>query len=289
MMSTSSTKNRNESRIYTGFLRSSWVRDSPLNLVLLLLAALTYVPFVVIIVNSLKDNPQFFQEFWLPVRPFHFENYSRAWEPISKSLYYSAVYTLPTLFLVMSISALTGYAFARYRFAGRNVFFMAILVVTMLPGILLVIPMFSLIVGFGWTDTTQAIVLPWTSVLIPMGMYIMRVFFETLPREYFEAARLDGASELQLFYRIALPLAWPALSTVAVVTLIFAWNDIIWPLVVIYEASRQPIAVGVLNFNTAFNIDYGASFAGYVLASLPLLIIFTFTSRRFMQGLRGAF
>ena len=115
----------------------------------------------------------------------------------------------------------------------------------------------------------------------------MRTFFETLPTEYFEAARLDGANDLQLFSRIAVPLALPALSTVGILTLLFTWNDIIWPLIVIFERDLQPISIGVLSFSGSFSTDYGTSFAGYVLASLPLIILFSFASRRFMAGLQG--
>src|SRR5262249_52823724 len=115
----------------------------------------------------------------------------------------------------------------------------------------------------------------------------MRTFFETLPKEYFEAARLDGATELHLFYRIALPLATPALSTLGILTLLFSWNDLIWPLIALIDSNRYPIALGVLKFSGSFMTNYGVSFAGYVMASIPLIIIFAFTARRFMAGLQG--
>jgi ABC-type glycerol-3-phosphate transport system permease component len=274
-------------RLRTRRRTAGWRRDWPLNSALLFLAVLTYVPFFLVIVNSLKDNRQFFTQFWLPMLPMHFENYSRAWPLISQSLVNSLVYTVPTLALVLAISGLTGYAFARYRFFGREALFFGMLVLIMLPGILLVIPMFVQIVQMGWINTTQAIVLPWTAVQIPFGMFLMRTFFETLPREYFEAARLDGASELQLFYRIALPLAIPAFSTLGILTLLFCWNDIIWPLIAILDNSRHPIAIGVLAFSNAYSTDFGATFAGYVLASIPLIVVFAFTARRFMAGLQG--
>jgi ABC-type glycerol-3-phosphate transport system permease component len=98
---------------------------------------------------------------------------------------------------------------------------------------------------------------------------------------------LDGASELQLFYRIAVPLATPAFSTLGILTMLFCWNDIIWPLIVIFDNARHPISIGVLAFSNAYNTDYGATFAGYVLASIPLIIVFALTARRFMAGLQG--
>ncbi len=264
-----------------------WQRDWPLNAALIFLAFLTYVPFVLVIVNSLKDNQQFFTQFWLPVFPLHPENYARAWPSIWQSIQNSLTYSIPTVLFVLAISGLTGYTFARYRFWGREVIFFSMLLLIMLPGILLVIPMFAQIVSIGWIDTWQAIVLPWTAVQIPFGMFLMRTFFETLPREYFEAARLDGATELQLLYRIAIPLAVPAFSTLGILTLLFTWNDIIWPLIVIFDSTRHPISIGVLAFSNAYDTDYGATYAGYMLASIPLVLVFIFTARRFMAGLQG--
>jgi ABC-type glycerol-3-phosphate transport system permease component len=274
-----------------------WRRDWPLNTILLVLAVLTYVPLVLVVINSVKDNRQFFTNFWLPTFPFHFDNFIKAWPQISQSIMNSIVYSVPTVFLVLAVSGLAGYAFARYRFFGREVLFFSMLLLIMLPGILLVIPMFRMVVDLkwvtqerdmtGWIKTGGAIILPWTAVQIPFGMFLMRTFFETLPRAYFEAARLDGASELQLFYRIALPLALPAFSTLGILTLLFTWNDIIWPLIAILDSSKHPISIGVLAFSNAYNTDFGATFAGYVLASLPLIIVFAFSARRFMAGLQG--
>lgn len=265
----------------------SWQNDVPFTVILILLAIVTYVPFASVIVNSFKDNQQFFTQFWLPTLPLHLENYATAWPPIWRSIQNTLIYAVPTLILVLTISGLSGYAFARYRFRGREVLFFLMLILIMLPGILLVIPMFTLIVSIGWINTVQSVVLPFTAVQISFGMFLMRTFFETLPTEYFEAARLDGASELQLFYRIALPLAAPAFSTLAILNLLFVWNDIIWPLIVLLDSSKHPISIGVLSFSGQYTTDYGPLFAGYVLASLPLLIVFAFTARRFMAGLQG--
>ncbi len=266
---------------------SAWRRDWPLMLALMILAIITYVPFVFTVINSFKINAQFFQEFWLPTLPLHPENYVRAWPAMGKAIFNSFTYSIPTLILTLLISGLAGYAFARYRFPGRNILFVAILALIMIPGILLVIPMFSVIIALDWDDTLQGVVLPWVSVEIVFGTFLMRTFFETLPHEYFEAARLDGANEFTLLTRIAVPLAIPAFSTLAILDLLFSWNDIIWPLVAIFDSDRLPVSIGVLSFAGQYGTDYGVTFASYVIASLPLIIIFAFTSRRFMDGLSG--
>jgi ABC-type glycerol-3-phosphate transport system permease component len=281
------SKARIESTFRVRRQAKSWQNDVPFTMILILLAVVTYVPFASVIVNSFKNNQQFFTQFWLPTLPLHLENYATAWPSIWRSIQNTLLYAVPTLILVLTISGLSGYAFARYRFRGREALFFLMLILIMLPGILLVIPMFTLIVSIGWINTIQSVVLPFTAVQVSFGMFLMRTFFETLPTEYFEAARLDGASELQLFYRIALPLAAPAFSTLAILNLLFVWNDIIWPLIVLLDGSKHPISIGVLSFSGQYTTDYGPLFAGYVLASLPLLIVFAFTARRFMAGLQG--
>lgn len=269
--------------------RRGWRRDWPLNVALLVLAICTYLPFVMLVQQSFKDNRQYFSQFWIPTFPLHFENYAKAWPIILHTTINTLIYAIPTLILVLLISGITGFAFARYQFPGKDAIFLAMLLLIMLPGILLVIPMFTQIVAMGWVNTVAAMVLPWAAVQIPFGMYLMRTFFETLPREYFEAARLDGAGETGLFLRIGLPLALPAFSTLGILTLLFTWNDIIWPLIVLLDTTRYPIALGVLSFSNAQSSNYGVTFAGYVLASLPLVIVFIFTVRRFMAGLQGGY
>ena len=265
----------------------SWQRDWPLYVALVILAVITYIPFVFTIINSFKSNDQFFTEFWLPVFPLHFENYQRAWPAMWRSILNSFTYSIPTAILTLGISGLSGYAFARYRFPGRHVLFFLMLALIMIPGILLIVPMFSVIVGMGWGNTIQGLILPWTAGQIVFGTFLMRTFFETMPNEFFEAARLDGAGELTLLFRIAIPLAVPALATLGILNLLFTWNDLIWPLVSIFDSAKFPVSIGVLTFSSQYGTDYGVTFASYVIASLPLIIIFGFTSRRFMEGLSG--
>lgn len=267
--------------------KRSWQRDWPLFVLLIILAIITYIPFMFTIVNSFKSNEQFFTEFWLPTFPLHLENYERAFPAMARTIINSFTYSIPTAALSLTFSGLAGYAFARYRFPGREVLFFAMLALIMIPGILLVVPMFSVVIGLGWGNSVQGVVLPWTAGQIVFGTFLMRTFFETLPKEFFEAARLDGASEFTLLFRIALPLAVPAFATLGILNLLFTWNDIIWPLVSIFDSEKFPVSIGVLTFSSQYGTDYGVTFASYVIASLPLIIIFAFTSRRFMDGLSG--
>ena len=265
-------------------LRRDWLLRAPL----ITLAILTYIPLAFTIITSFKTNEQFFTNIWLPELPLHPENYQRAWVVISRALKWNAIYSLPNMALVVVISGLAGYAFARYRFPRKELLFTAILALMMLPSALTLIPLFLQIVEWGWMNTVHGIVLPWTAGQIVLGMFLMRIFFETLPAEYFEAARLDGASELTLFLRIAVPLALPALATLAILDLLFTWNDLIWPMVVTVDYERLPVAVAILTFDSDFySPQYGVTYAGYIITIVPLMIVFALTARRFMDGLEG--
>ena len=136
------------------------------------------------IITSFKTNEQFFTNIWLPELPLHPENYQRAWTIMNRAIKWSAVYSIPNLALVVVVSGLAGYAFARYHFPRKELLFTAILALMMLPGALTLLPLFVQIASWGWINTVHGIVLPWTAGQIVIGTFLMRVFFETLPAEY---------------------------------------------------------------------------------------------------------
>ena len=259
----------------------------PQQAILLLLALLTLYPFYFMLMTSLKDNEQFFKEFWSPALPFHFENYSRVFPRVAGFIGNSIMYSGPTLLLVCALALLTGYAFARYRFRGREFLFLAMLALMMLPGVLTLIPLFAQMRDWGWLGKVQGVILPWTSFQMVFATFVMRVYFEKLPKELFEAARLDGAGEIGLLWRIAVPLALPGLGTIAILNILFTWNDIIWPLVSVFDRDALPVAAGMLSFKSDYQTQFGPLFAGYTLASIPLIIVFAFTIRKFIRGLEG--
>lgn len=257
--------------------------------VLAFFAILTLYPFYFMVMTSLKTNEQFFTHFWSFTFPLHFENYSQVFSRVMAFVINSLMYSIPTLLLVLALSLLAGYAFARFRFFGKEPLFLAMLALMMLPAILTLIPLFVQIRDWGWLNTRHGVILPWTSFQVVFATYIMRVFFERLPEEMFEAARLDGANELRSFFSIALPLALPGLGTIAILNLLFTWNDVIWPLVALLERDMYPIAAGILAFRGQYGTQFGPLFAGYTLASIPLVVFFAFTVRQFIQGMKGGF
>lgn len=259
----------------------------PQQIILGIFALITLYPFFFMLMTSFKDNEQFFTQFWSPALPLHFENYTFVFPRVMVFIVNSLKYSVPTLLLTASLALLTGYAFARYRFRGREILFMAMLALLMLPGVLTLIPLFIQMRDWGWLNQPQGIIIPWTAFELVFATFIMRVFFEKLPKEIFEAARLDGAGELRLLWSIAIPLALPGLGTITIINVLFTWNDLIWPLVVLFDRNTFPVAPGVLGFRGEYRTDYGRLFAAYTIASIPLVILFIFTVRKFIQGLAG--
>ena len=193
--------------------------------------------------------------------------------------------TLIPVIDVVFLSSLSGYVFARHRFPGKEIIYVAILSLLMIPGVLTLIPAFVLVRQLGLLDTPWALILPWTAGGQVFGILLCRSFFATLPQELFEAGRIDGASEIQLYARVALPLSWPTLITLAIMHFVGTYNDFIWPLVTITNPAIQVVGVGLRQFVNQWGVvDIGGQMAGYTVSVIPLLILFTFGMKYYIQG-----
>lgn len=250
------------------------------------IAVIALYPLAFMALSSFKDNQEFYTKFWGLPGELRWSNYTRVFEEVIVWVRNTVIYSTVNVLFVLATTSLSGYAFARYNFPYKGALFAAILVLLMMPGILLVVPMYAMVSGWGMTNSMWSLVLPWTAVQIPIGTLVMRRFFETQPRALFEAAIMDGASAFRMFRSIALPLATPALSTLAILDVWFSSNDLIWPLLVMRSQETQPIAVGVLSYNGAMGaLTWGHVFSAYTLASLPLLIMFILLGRSFANAL----
>ncbi len=262
-------------------LRHDW----PFQLGLVFFGIITFYPFVFLIVSSLKNNTQFYHEFWLPTWPLRFYNYSIAFSRIYRYILNSICYSSVTILGVAVLASVSGFVFARYQFPGKQPLFYAFISLMMVPGVLTLAPRFILVRNLGLLNHPLALILPWIAGGQVLSTWLMRTYFQSIPAELFEAARIDGASDLHVFRLVAVPLARPMLATIAISTLIGTWNDLIWPLVTISDRRWMPLAQGLVQFSSSFETEWGPLFAGYVIASLPLLVVFTFTARYFVAGL----
>src|SRR5688500_429008 len=180
---------------------------------LVIFAVITWYPFIFMLATSLKTRPQFFASYWWFTFPLDWANYAEVWPRVSRALLNSALYSSLTLILTLISSLLGGYAFGRFSFRGRDIVFLAILLLLMVPGILTIVPLFVQIRQFGMMNSWAALVFPWTAFDLVFGIYLMRLYFERLPRELFYAARVEGASEWKVLVFVAIPLALPGLGS----------------------------------------------------------------------------
>ncbi len=252
---------------------------------LAILAIITYFPFYFLLISSFKDINQITHNFWTPTLPLNVRNYLVAWWQLK--VYFLNTVTVATIsvFLVVILSSMAAFAFSRYRFPGKEFLFMSILALLMVPGILTLVPSFIWIRQLGLLNSHWALILPYVANGQVFGIYLMRSFMSTIPVDLFEAAKVDGATMFRTYYSIALPLCKPIISIVAIMRVLYAWNDYIWPLVALPDNTKRTLTVGLQYFQNQFQTNYGPMFAGYVLASLPLLILLMFAMKPFVAGL----
>ncbi|WP_169908327.1 carbohydrate ABC transporter permease [Metabacillus halosaccharovorans] len=257
------------------------------HLFLIVLAFIALYPFFYMIITSFKTNGQFYSNFFGITFPLHFENYAVAWEAIGGYIFNSVFVGVASVLIIITTSALAGYSFARLRFKGKNFLYMSVVALLMIPGLLTLIPLFLLVKSFGLLDSYMGLIIAFAAGGQAFTIFVFRQSFASLPEELFEAARIDGCGELRVFWQIVLPLSKPIIGTMAIWNLLAIWNEYMMPLVLLSDPTKFPITVGLIQFESQFVSQtlYGPMFAGYTIASLPLLILFLFTMRLFMKGL----
>lgn len=253
---------------------------------LVLLLLLTLFPFYLMITNSFKWQNDIISNPWILSGALHPENYAKAFDNVMRPMLNSLIVTVAVISITILVSVLAAYAFARFeRFFLKNVLYMGIIALLMIPGFVLLIPQYIQIVGMKLTNTFFALIFPPAAYSVAMGTFLTRTAMEEVPRSLYEAADMEGASELRILGSIVLPLSGSVIATVAVITGLSAWNNYIWPLVVSSGSETQQIAVALTKLKGSIREGQGLLLAGYTIASLPLILLFCFTSRYFIAGL----
>jgi multiple sugar transport system permease protein len=253
----------------------------------LLLGGLTMLaPFLWMVSTSLMDE---FEVFTFPPRLLpeivQWSNYPEALTalPFGQFFLNSLIMAVCIVSGQLLICSLAGYAFARLRFPGRDRLFVLFLANLMIPVIVLIIPRFLLVSMTGGVDTYWGLIVP--ELVSVYGIFLMRQFFLTLPRDLEDAARIDGAGEFTIWWRIVLPLSKPALATLGVFSFVATWQSFLWPLIVTRSLQMRPIEVGIASFHGAFETNWPYQMAAAVTAVVPLILLFLFTQRYFVRGI----
>ena len=253
--------------------------------ILILLAILTFFPFAFMIITSLKSVPQFYHNFWGISTPIHWENYQEAWRAMRHYIFNSVLVSGTTLVGVLCLGSITAYVFTRFDFKGRTVLYYGMLSILMVPAVLTLVPSFMVAKQLGLLNTYWVLILPYTSGGQVFAIFLLRSFFETVPKDLFDAATIDGTSEPRVLWHIVLPLSKPILGVVAIMNLLGTWNEFMWPFVTLNDASKFNLPVGLLTFGNQYGFQYGLRFAGYIIAAIPLLLLFAFATKTFMKGM----
>lgn len=245
-------------------------------------------PIVFLVLTSLKTNEEFFQNlFGLPVIA-HWENYTAAWIVGKVGFYFgnSMLITVATVIATAIVALLGGYALGKLHIPKANLIMSTLMVFNFIPGIAIYISLFKMLGQLHITSSYFAIIIPYVAWSIPFSMYILKQYFETIPQELVESGRIDGCSELQIFYRIMVPLVTPALATVIVFTFIGNWGELIWASVITASNVRiKTLPVGLLNFRSELGIEWGQYTAGISMVTVPLMIVFAYFQKYFVAGL----
>jgi alpha-1,4-digalacturonate transport system permease protein len=247
----------------------------PLTVLMWVIAAIYALPLLWFLLSSFKPGSELFSyPLSMIPRQWTFQGFVDAWERVDFAQYFlnTATVAIVTTVLTVFFSACTGYALAKYNNKGTRLFFVSILATTMLPTEVILNPTFSVIRDLGLYNSLAGIIVP--SVLTATGVFMFRQFFLTVPDDLLHSARIDGASELAIFFRIMLPLSRPILFTLAIFSFQWRWNDYIWPLIVLNDPKWYTLQVALRSIVGAENIDWPVLLGASVISILPLVLVF---------------
>ena len=243
-------------------------------------------PFVWMALSSVKSEGEIRRvpPTWLPEAPT-LDNFRELFDRLDFAQFFtnSLVVAIAVTLGNLVFCSMLGYALAKFEFAGRKVLFWLVLGTLMIPGMVTLVPLFVLVANMGLVNSYLGLILPFLAA--PFGVFLMRQFFLAMPDELIDAARVDGAGEFRIFYKIVMPLAKPALAVLAILTFLGSWNSFLWPLVVATTEDKYTLPVALALYSTGQNqTDYGLLLAGAVVVVVPILVLFLLLQRYFVQG-----
>jgi ABC-type sugar transport system, permease component len=257
-----------------------------LRYIILIIGALAILfPIIWALSASFKSNQEVLQIpiQWIP-KKLNLDNYITPFieRPFLiyflNSVFAASVVTISNLLL----SSLAGYGFSKFNIPGKKWLFLFVLSTLMVPIQVIIVPLFLIINYFGWVDSYQGLIVP--LMVNAFGVFLMRQFMMGIPDDYLDAARIDGTSEIGIFFKIVLPLSTPVLAALGIFTFVSNWDEFLWPLIVINSDKLSTLPLGIAKFQGTYSSQYSQLLAMSLLAMLPLMIVFIFAQRRFIEG-----
>ena len=256
--------------------------------ILILSTIIMMIPFAWMLSSSLMKESDMFQipPVWIP-NPPQFNNYTEIWGILPFDAFFrnTVVLTVGRILPLLFSCSLAAFGFARLKSGKKNILFLIMISTMMLPGQVTMIPLYILFAKIGWVNTFLPLIVP-SFFGIPFYIFMMRQFFMTIPIEYDESARIDGASTFQIFYKIILPLSKPALVTMTIFLFMWSWNDFFTPLIYLHDTNKYPLALGLQLFRTygEYSTRWDYIMAGSLLMAIPPLLVFFFAQKYFVEG-----
>lgn len=256
--------------------------------VVLVVGLLVWVlPFAWMLLGSVKTQREILQRppTWWP-QQFTWENFAAWFGQLNFGQFFGNSFLVAVLTVAGNLvfCSMVGYALAKMDFPGKKALFIVVMVTLMVPGVVTFVPLFVMVSSLGLVDSYAALILPF--VTTPLGVFLMRQFMLGIPDPLLEAARIDGAGELRIFARIVMPLCGPPLATLGILTFLASWNNFLWPLVAAQTEAKYTLPVALSLYSTGQNAtDYGLLLAGSVLVIAPIILLFVFLQRYFIQGI----
>ena len=254
--------------------------------VLVIVAIAINLPFFWMVITAFKNESDVFSmppKFYPTV--YDFRNFVRAFKivPIARYLFNTLVVSVSVTLLQLVLNTLAAYGLARIEFKGRNLVFLAIVGTLMVPPEVTLVPLYILIRKMGMVNTFRALIIPFMSSAF--GIFLLRQFFMTIPKELEDAARIDGCGRLRILWHVMIPLSKPALWTMALYTFLAHWNSYMWPLVVINNDQKQVIQVGISRFASMWETEWTLQMASSTVAIVPIIVFFFFVQKQFIEGI----
>ncbi len=263
--------------------------STPVFLLLTVLALLVVVPILWLLLSAFKQESEIVSyppTFW--PNAFTLDNFVNVGKRIKIGTYLlnSVIYAVGTTTLAVIVNSLAGYAYARYEFRWKNICFLVTLATMMIPFQVIMVPSFLVVYRMGMYNTYWGLIIP--RVAVAVSIFMMRAAFTGLPKELEDAARIDGVSEFGIFWRIMLPQVKPAVICLVVLSINGSWNDLLWPMLVASSTNMRTLANGLALFVGEFTVQFGAAFAGALISLAPMLLLYLFGQKYFVQGMASS-
>lgn len=244
-------------------------------------------PFLWVAILSLRTTTEIYRNpYGLPFPP-HFGKFADAWVGSNYQVYFlnSLVVVFGAVAIVTLIGAMAAHCLARYGFRGNRAIYFLLFSALIFPPQVTIIALFQILISYGLFDTRIGLILVYVALQLPITLYILETFFRRIPSDLFDAARMDGYSESLIFWRISLPVAWPAVSTTIIVNTILLWNEFLFAIVLISSDDRRTLPIGILKFMGDQSNDVGMIATGLMIAIVPVVAIYVFFSEKLIQGM----